>query len=126
MIARDIMTREVITMDAETDVLEAIDILVNNRISGAPVIDKDGAINGVVTEKDLLIALDFLGDRDASEVLVAEFMTRDVISFAEDTPVKSIMQELVRHNIKRVPIVTGNKIVGIIARRDILKNVKKA
>ncbi len=123
MKARDIMTKKVISMRVDTTVSEATEILVNNKISGAPVLENN-EIKGIVSEKDLLVALDFMGTGRGELVAVSEFMTKDIISFSEDMSVKEIMQELVRKNIKRVPIIKDNKVVGIVSRRDILIAVK--
>jgi len=125
MLAKDIMTEKVISFLPETNVLEAIQVLIDNKISGAPVLDKSGNLRGIVTEKDLLVSLDFVGDKNAKEIQVNEFMTKDVATFSEDTTVAEISQKLVSGNIKRVPIMKGDKITGIVARRDILKNALK-
>jgi len=123
MVAADIMTKDVITLRPKTNIIDAVKALVNNKISGAPVVNDQGNILGVVTEKDLLVSLDFIGMGEAQEVYVEEFMTIDVITFDENTSVKEIIQTLVMKNIKRVPILRDNKVVGIVSRRDILKNI---
>jgi len=121
MIAKDIMTKEVVFMKPATTIAEAVSILVDNRISAAPVIDDSGSLAGIVSEKDLLVCLDFLGWEKGKTTVISNFMSKGVISFSEESPVKEIMQELVRRNIKRVPIVKEGRIVGIVSRRDILK-----
>ena len=123
MQAKDIMKKDVITMTPKINVLDAIKILVDNRISGAPVLDNEGRLFGMITEKDLLVSMDFLGIRNAKEVSIEEFMTRDVVSFAQDAYLEDIARELVRNNIKRVPIVAENKVIGIVSRRDVLSHI---
>ncbi len=125
MQAKDIMTKDVITMNPDTTVFGAIDLLVNNEISGAPVVGNGDKVVGIVTEKDLLVTLDFLGEKNSTSALVKEFMTKKVISFSEDTPIRTIMQELLRRNIKRSPIIKNEKVIGIVSRRDILKFVRE-
>lgn len=123
MKAKDIMTKNIVTMTPSTSALEAIGLLVDNKISGAPVLDENGKIVGVVTEKDLLVSLDFIGVKNAKDFRVEEFMTKEVITFDEDASVKEISQELVRKNIKRVPIVKDGKVLGIVSRHDILRHI---
>ena len=120
MQAKDIMTKTVETLKPDTSVSEAIDILVENEISGAPVVIDAMEAMGVVSEKDLLVSLDFLGEDKAAMTPVKEVMTRSVVSFSPETSVEHIMQELIRKNIKRVPIVSDKKIIGIVSRRDVL------
>jgi len=124
MQVRDIMTRNIISLNPKTKVLEAIDILVNNRISGAPVLDDNGVLQGIISEKDLMVPLEFFSNRKEAESCVEEFMAKDVITFPEDTSIEEIMKALVVNNIKRVPIIKDNKVVGIVSRRDILKYIK--
>ena len=123
MHACDIMTRNVITMKPTTKVLDAMDILVDNKISGAPVIDDNGAVLGVVTERDLLVSVRFLRMQPSRELHVQQFMTKNVITFPEDIPVENLIQVMLCQNIKRIPIVTDNRVVGIVSRRDILKSM---
>jgi CBS domain-containing protein len=125
MQAKDIMTKNVVVLKADAKIFETIDVLVGNKISGAPVVNAEGKIIGIVSEKDLLIALDFLGEKKAAMAQVHEFMTRDVILLSEETSIKEISQTLVRENIKRIPIVKNEQVVGIVARRDILRAIRE-
>ena len=123
MLAKDIMSTNVITMGPKTNVIEAMDILVDNKISGVPVLSEDGAILGLVTERDLLISMRFLGDEDPRSVCVEKFMSKDVITFPEDASIENIVVAMLSKNIKRVPILKNGRIVGIVSRRDILKSI---
>lgn len=125
MHAKDIMTREVISITPETKLIEAIDLLIDHKISGVPVVDSGGNLAGLVTEKDLLVAYDFLGEIKAPQTAVKEFMTKDLISVGEEAMVSDISQILVRENIRRVPVVKEKKVIGIVARRDILKYFRR-
>ncbi len=125
MYAKDVMTTKVISMPPDTNIYKAIGILVDNKISGAPVVDDNGTLLGIVTEKDLLVSLDFVGEKNINLITVEEIMTRDIITYKEDSIMKNISAELVRRNIKRVPIIKDGKIVGIVSRRDILRGVRQ-
>jgi len=120
MNAKDVMTRDPITIKPTTTVAEAIKCLIDNKVSGAPVQDDAGNMIGVVTEKDLIVSYDFLQDINSA---VASFMSKDIISVNEETPVEEISKLLVQRNIKRVPVTEGDKVIGIVSRRDVLRYI---
>jgi CBS domain-containing protein len=136
----DIMSARVISIAPDTNVLEAIRLMLQNHISGLPVIDKFGTLVGVVTEGDFLRRsetgterkrprwLEFLlgPDRLASEYVhthgrtVEDVMTREPITIAEDAPLDEVVKVMERRRIKRLPVVRGTKVVGIISRANLL------
>lgn len=111
MLAKDIMTRDVITVSPTTSVKSLAKILVQNQISGAPVVDKKGKILGVVSEADIVA-------KKGKEVKA--IMSKKVIEVAEDTPVEEVASIMTHHKIKRVPVMRGDRIVGIVSRSDIV------
>ena len=111
MIAKDIMTRDVITVSAATSVKALAKILVQNQISGAPVVDKKGKILGVVSDADIVA-------KKGKEVKA--IMSKKVIAVAEDTPVEDIAALMTTHKIQRVPVMRGEKLVGVVSRSDIV------
>lgn len=121
--AKDIMSRDVVEVTDSTTVYDTVKAMVTNRISGVPVVDKYQNIIGVVTEKDLLVVLDFLGVHQAKGATVDECMSKDVISASEDTDIEEIARIFVQKNIKRVPILRDKKVLGIVSRHDILKDI---
>jgi len=110
--AKDIMTKEVITVKPSTTRDELAKILARNKISGVPVLDEEGSVIGVVTEADLL---------QKAGKTVGELMTKEVISVCEDTPIEEIAKILAEKGIKRVPVLKEGKLVGIVSRADIVK-----
>lgn len=111
--AKDIMTKEVITVKPSTTKEELAKILARNKISGVPVMDEEGCcVIGVVTEADLLTKCG---------ATVGEIMTKEVISVCEDTPIEEIAKILAEKGIKRVPVMKEGKLVGIVSRADIVK-----
>ena len=111
MIARDIMTRP----DARAQ--EAAQLLSLKRISGLPVVDGHGNIIGIVTEADIISKVDREG------LSVSDIMSREVIMIDEEMPVNEIAALLTERKIKRVPVVTAGKLVGIVSRGDIVHAV---
>lgn len=148
MIARDIMTREVITVAPNDKVEETVRLLVDNKISGIPVVDAERHVVGIVTENDLMVkaselkvpfyvtlfdSIIFLENpirfnnnlKKYAAVLVKDAMTQKVITVEEDTPVSDVVDIMQDKSINRVPVVRNGKLVGIITRNDILKSLVK-
>jgi len=111
MVARDIMTKDIITVSPQVTVKNLAKILIKNQISGAPVADKEGKILGIVSEADLV------AKRGRQ---VKAIMSKKVISIREDTPVEQIAALMTTHKIKRLPVMRRDRIVGIVSRADIV------
>jgi CBS domain-containing protein len=113
--ARDIMTPEVVSLEAETSVHEAALLFSERRISGAPVCASDGTIVGIVSEYDLIAR---------SGRVVREVMTRDVVSVPANATVDRVRALLVTSRFKRVPVVDEEgRIVGLISRSDVVREL---
>jgi CBS-domain-containing membrane protein len=112
MQARDIMTHETITIAPDATIREAARRLSDYRISGMPVVDHDGHMVGIITEADLI-------SKEGSTV--ADLMTHRVVTVAEHTPVDQIAQILTSNRFKRVPVLRGGRLVGIVSRADIVR-----
>ena len=122
--AKDIMQSSLITVKQDTPVIEAINILGQNKITGLPVVDDDMNLVGLVSEKDVLgIAYRLLADIVGSTMdtqNVGDIMTKDVISFCIDDNLADICQCFINKPFRRVPVIDNGKIVGIISRKDII------
>ena len=114
MQAREIMTRNVITVTEETPVLDVANILSERRISAVPVCGPDGAPVGLISDFDLL-------SREGGTA--REVMTPGVISVTEDTDVEEVRFLLIERRIKRVPVLNGRQLVGIVSRGDIVREL---
>jgi len=116
MIAKDIMTKEIITVSPKMTVKKLALTLIKNQISGAPVAEKNGKIVGVVSEADIVAKK----GRDVKAI-----MSKNVLKVAADTSVEEIAQLMTTHSIKRVPVMLGDKVVGIISRADIVSAIAR-
>jgi CBS domain-containing protein len=112
MLARDVMTHEVIWIGDDATAHEATCRLAEYQISGMPVLDRLRRLVGIVTEADVLAR---------SGYSVAEIMTRRVITVSEATPVEQIAQILTGNRIKRVPVMQRDRVIGIVSRADIVR-----
>ncbi len=119
-VARDIMTRSVISIHEQDSVRTAIDRLLAHGISGLPVVDlKSGRMVGIVTEYDLIIAMQLVG----SGLDVRAAMKTGVLTVTETTPIEQVADLMLTHMIRRVPVVNDDgQPVGIVSRRDILRS----
>ncbi len=117
MNAADIMTRNVITVRPEMTVQELAELLTGRRISGAPVCDGKGKLMGVVTELDILTR---------PGLTVTDIMTPDAVTVTPQTPVDEIAWVLVSRGLRRVAVVDGELLVGLVSRADIVRTVGTA
>ena len=117
MIASDIMTRNVRTIHPDASVQEIASLLSQERISGAPVVDANGKVIGIVTEADIISKVNREG------LCVADIMSHEVIAVGEETAVSEIAMLFTEHQIKRVPVLHDGKLVGIVSRADIVHAV---
>jgi len=118
--AKDVMTREVITIGPDATLEEAIRTLVENRVSGVPVCDGSGSVIGMISEKDIL---NFIFSGNVFRTTVGEAMSTHVISFAPDADLDKISLVMGENQVRRVPIIENGKLVGIISRRSIIRTV---
>ena len=146
MKAKDIMNTNVITVNEDATIEEVARTLVDNNISGVPVVDDKGNVVGIVTEGDLLRKkanpripgfIGVLGGiiyyrgveeyqedfKKIAALKAKEIMSEDLVFVTEDTELEEVASLLLKHNIKRLPVLKDNKLVGIISRADIIKTL---
>ena len=146
MKAGNVMTRKVVSIRPNASIAEMVRLMLDNRISGLPVIDDHGELVGIVTEGDCLRRaetgterkrprwLEFIigPSRLAAEYIhahsrkVAEVMTQAPITITEDTALDDIVHLMETHRIKRLPVVRDRKVVGIVSRADLLHALASA
>ncbi len=146
MQAKDVMTSPVVSVEPDATILQAIRTMLQRRISGLPVIDKDGHLIGIVTEGDFLRRvetgterrrprwLEFLigPGRLADEYTrshgrkVNEVMTPDPTTVTEDAPLDEIVKLMERRQFKRIPVVRGEQVVGIVTRANLVHAIASA
>lgn len=141
MKAADVMATNVITVRPETPVAQIAEVLLANRISAVPVVNKKDVLVGIVSEGDLIHRVEAGTERRRSwwlelltgrEMLAHEFvvsharkaadvMTQPVISVTPDTPLDEVASLLEKHRIKRVPVAANGKLAGIVSRADLVR-----
>ena len=137
----DVMTHRVISVAPDADIREAVELMLKNRISGLPVIDDEGKLVGIVSEADFLRRVETGTERKLSPWYdavfgpgesatgfvrahgqkVREVMTREPITVTENAPLHEAVDLMERHRIKRLPVLRHGKIVGILARANLMR-----
>jgi CBS domain-containing protein len=137
----DVMTREVVSIAPEASVIEAVRLMLQHKISGLPVIDASGRLQGVVTEGDFLRRVETGTERKRSRLVefllgpgrlatdyvhaagrkVEEVMTPNVRTVSEDEQLEKVVHLMERYRVKRVPVVRGDKVVGIVTRQNLIR-----
>jgi CBS domain-containing protein len=140
MKVKDVMTSPVISVEPDASIWQAVRIMLQRRISGLPVIDKDGRLVGIVSEGDFLRRaetetqrrrpnwLEFLmgPGRLADEYTrshgrkIQDVMTPDPLTVTEETSLDEVVRTMEKRQIKRLPVVRGNKVVGIVSRANLI------
>jgi len=144
--AEDIMTKKVIVVHPETEIVQAARLLLEHHINGLPVVDQEGHLEGMICQDDLItqqkkiplpsyfILLDSLiplfSQKDIEKALkkmaaitVAEAMSPDPITVEPSTDLEEIATLMVKHTIHTVPVIDQGRLVGIIGKEDILKTL---
>jgi CBS domain-containing protein len=143
--AKDIMTKDVITVKKTTTLEELAGIIMQHHISGTPVVDDKGTLQGIVTENDLISqnrrlhiptilrlfdAFIPLGTskleneiKRISASTVEDIYTHDVVTVDEETSVENIATIMAEKDIHLLPVVKGGELVGIIGKKDIIKGI---
>lgn len=121
---RDIMSKEVVNVWRDTSAEEVLNLLLDHKISGVPVVEDDRTLVGIVTEKDLLKL--FYESEDAKERAVEKFMTQPAVHFEEEESIEDILKCLVGLWFRRVPVTRQGKVVGIVSRSDLLRWIRRS
>ncbi|TET16082.1 MAG: CBS domain-containing protein [Actinobacteria bacterium] len=145
LLAKDIMTKKVITISKDATLAELAKLLIKNKISGVPIVDKREELVGIVTEADLIIkesnlpfplsfSFAFLesyesytkSTKEYLETRVEEVMSTNVKTAREDMPISKVVNIMINNNINRLPVLNNDgKLTGIITRADIIKSIIK-
>ena len=141
MKAHDIMSTKVVTVSPSTSVRDIAALMIERHVSGLPVLNDNGTLVGIVSEGDLLrrpeigtekhrrrwVSFFTAVDEQAREftkshaLRAGDVMTEQVIHVSEETPLGDVVGLMEKHNIKRLPVLSGGKLVGIVSRVDLLR-----
>ena len=146
MQASDIMTTKLVTATPDTQIDEIANLMMEHNVSGVPIVDDGGAVVGIVSEGDLLRRVEGAADRPRGRLArlfliewpsttdfiqqrgrrARDIMTRNVVSVTLDMSVGEIARLLEREHVKRVPVVDGGRLIGIVSRANLLHALTRA
>lgn len=118
---KEYMSTRLITFKAQTHVVEAMDVLLKHRISGAPVVDDDGKLIGILSEVDLMQVIVQDSYYDESVGIVGDYMRTEVDTVSPEVDIYTLAGMFLKARRRRYPVVRDGKLVGQISRRDVLR-----
>jgi len=121
----DFMAKELVVFKPEMDIYSAIDALVQKKISGAPVVNDEGKLVGIISQKDCLRILANGVFHDAPAGPVSEYMTEAVMSIGPEMDIFTVADLFLNNVYRRIPVVENDIVVGQISRRDVLCAIQK-
>jgi len=144
MLAKDVMTTKIVKVSPNNSVRQACKIMLDNHVSGIPVVDDDGHLLGIISEGDLIRRTELGGGAFAptetampaearadayvkrSSWKVGDTMSRDPVTIDEETSLTRVAQLMQEHGIKRVPVMRAGELIGIVGRADLLQAILAA
>ena len=115
---RDAMTDSVRTVTPSQPVTEAASMMKQEDVGALPVVEDDGRLAGMITDRDIVVRAVAEG-KDPSTVTVGDIATKDVVSVDPDYDLDDALQLMAQHQVRRLPVVDGGRLVGVLAQADI-------
>ena len=114
---RTIMTQQVTTLPHDACIRDAVDLIIGKKIGGLPIVDKDGVLAGIVTERDVLQVL----GSERSSLRVEDVMSSSLRVTSPDRPISTVTQDMTRYRFRRLPVVSNDVLYGIVTATDIMR-----
>jgi len=124
-LVKDYMTGKLVTFSPDTDVLDAIHELLQQRIAGAPVVDDHGDLVGMLSELDCMKIALTAGYHGECGGPVSEFMTGDTQTVDAEMSIIDLAQQFLESGFRRYPVLKDNHLIGQISRRDVLRALEQ-
>lgn len=114
---RSIMTQQLSTLPDTATIDDAIEVIIKKKIGGLPIVDSEGTLNGIVTERDVMKVL----ATDKVDLAVEDIMTTSLRVTEPDSPIGKVTKDMTSHRFRRLPVVSGDVLYGIITTSDIMR-----
>jgi CBS domain-containing protein len=122
-VVRDYMARDLTVLSPDQDVTQAMKTMLEQQISGAPIVDPHGNLVGLLTQRDCLTVAYQASYHGQLAGKVSEFMTKNPETVPADMPLVEVIERFYQRPYRRFPVMDGNQLVGQISRRDVLQAV---
>ncbi|MCX6814791.1 MAG: CBS domain-containing protein [Candidatus Aenigmarchaeota archaeon] len=119
MLVKDVMTRNVVTVQRDTPLREAAEIMADNHI-GCLVVKAGGKVSSIITDRDMLVFIADESHRNLDSYRVKDVMSDYVITIRSTSPVEKAVELMTENRIKKIPVVDDDRLVGIITMSDII------
>lgn len=118
---KEYMSRKLVTLRPDTNVVEAMDVLLKAKISGAPVVDESGQLVGILSEVDLMQVIVQDSYYDESVGIVGDYMRKEVDTIGPELDIYTVAEMFISQRRRRYPVVSEGRLIGQISRRDVLR-----
>lgn len=119
--AKDLMSRQVVTVGPDDTIDRALDLMVAHRISGLPVVDAEGLLLGILSEFDLL---ELICEGGNSTEQVSQYASAGLFTVLEEDSWVDVADRFRAKHVRRLPVLRGDKLVGIVTRRDLMRAIR--
>jgi CBS domain-containing protein len=117
ILARDVMIKEVHTITGDRKVAYARLIMLRHNVGALPVVDAENVVKGIITQRDIDLA-----GADVSDLLVSDLMTRSLIKAKETTPLRWIVERMIKTGVQRIPVLDEkSKLLGLVTQTTVIK-----
>lgn len=124
LMVRDVMTAEPVAMESDAPAVDAARAMVAENVGSLPVVS-EGSLVGMVTDRDLVVKV-LAKDLDAGKVLVSECCTEDPVVASPDEPLDAALQRMAEAQVRRLPVVEDERLVGIVAQADVARAAQRS
>jgi CBS domain-containing protein len=116
---KEVMTSQVKTCEPDATVMEVAKVMAQEDVGPVPIVE-EGRLTGIVTDRDIVVRVVAEG-RDPSSTTVGEIASRDLVTVSPDDDLDSALEQLAQNQVRRIPVVDGDRLVGIVAQADIAR-----
>ena len=120
-LVKDYMARHLVTLQPDDEIVRAILSLIEHKVSGVPVVDKNGMLVGILTEKDCLKVVVSSSYYSEYSGLVADFMSTEVEVMDAQDSIVAAAERFLKKRYHRYPVMDNNRLVGLISRTDVIR-----
>ena len=120
--ARDIMTSDVECIGENDTVLEAAKKLTDLNVGAMPICGEDNRLKGMLTDRDIVVKV-LAGGKDPGRTKAGELAQGEAVTIGADDSIDELLKTMTRHKVRRLPVIDGHQLVGIVSQADVARNL---